>query len=471
MNYSEMIHAYFDEGVDTAFEDLLFERLATDGNLRREFTEHLRLHTMITADARQLRAPLRATRSVFAALGLPAPAAAASPDRAPAAPPRRRVLPHAATALVTAVVVFAVMAAWQPFSARGLNESVAQARGTAPSPLNTTGVDRAAPAQPPAGIRAATAIPRASGASARTAEEPAQTGAPALAVAPRTAEEPGQTGAPALAVAPRTAEEPAQTGAPALAVASRTPGAAAVMIEESMVVPASQPAREQPFIVAHSDRGNDRFAPPAAAVFDDMTKVSRGDAVPVPEAEYTPPFLSHFQVEMRVLNSRSNPEINLPYSSYSMFKDLAFSVLYRIDRHHAVGLEYGRESFGQEFYSNERIDEPLVDLVTRADFDKLQPWMPALYQRNAMLDWCGAVWRVNLPEASLFSIIQPYTHAFLGGTRSGPLGKARIGIQIAPTRYSMLNLGLEGTWLRYRYEGVWYSTKKIGFTCGLAIGM
>jgi hypothetical protein len=180
--------------------------------------------------------------------------------------------------------------------------------------------------------------------------------------------------------------------------------------------------------------------------------------------------LSRCVFEMRVLNSRSNPRIDLPYSSYSMFKDLAFSVVYRLDEKNSVGLEYGREAFGQAFFSTDRIDEPLVDMVTRQDFVSASQWTGALYHRNAVLDWIGATWQHALPRTRLFSAIYPYSRAFLGATRQGPLAKARLGVNIAPTDISLFSLGVEGTMLRYRYEGVWYTTTKLGVTCGIAVG-
>ena len=183
-----------------------------------------------------------------------------------------------------------------------------------------------------------------------------------------------------------------------------------------------------------------------------------------------PEFLSHFIFEMRVMNGKSNPQVNLPYSSANLFKDIAFSLSYKIDDRNAIGIEYGRETFGQEYSSYEMETDPLVDIVIKSPNEVTAPWMPKTYTRNMLLDWFGASWKVSFKQFEMLSMIYPYVRTLVGTTKQGPIGKMRIGLEIAPTKYTMFNIGFEGSFLRYEVDKMWNRTTKFGITAGLVAG-
>jgi hypothetical protein len=180
--------------------------------------------------------------------------------------------------------------------------------------------------------------------------------------------------------------------------------------------------------------------------------------------------LKNLVFEMRILNSRSTPSVDLPHNSNDLFKDMAISAIVKVSDMHAFGLEYGRETFGQEYQSMTAQQSLAAGEPIRIVYDPPAPWIPAVVQRNKMLDWYGAVWRLSFPKLGILDFVYPYTRTFIGGTKQGPLAKFRFGIEMYPSNYSMFNLGLEGTLLNYIVEGSWHKTYKLGATFGVAIG-
>lgn len=174
-------------------------------------------------------------------------------------------------------------------------------------------------------------------------------------------------------------------------------------------------------------------------------------------------------VEMRVMNGSSDPAVDLPAPGNAIFRDMAVSAVYALGTHHALGVEYGRESFGQVYASAEQRTPPSPSVRSIANVSA--PWLPVVYNENRMLDWVGAVWKLSFADMALFDAVFPYARTVVGATKDGPLGKFRIGLEYAPWRHALFNAGFEGSLLRYSVEGAWYQTTKTGVTVGLAVGL
>jgi hypothetical protein len=149
---------------------------------------------------------------------------------------------------------------------------------------------------------------------------------------------------------------------------------------------------------------------------------------------------------------------------------MAFSAIYKVPEHHAFGFEYGREGFGRVYQDRVaatplQLDESLIQLYVPPE-----SMLKRDVQENRMLDMFGAVWKLSLPEYGMFGIVYPYMRSFVGATRLGPLGKVRVGLEMYPSNFSMLNVGLEGGVLRSSVEDMAYYTSKLNVTFGVAIG-
>jgi hypothetical protein len=484
MSYSEMIHAYFDEGLDGFLEDVLFEKLAQSAELRREFTEHLRLHQIIQQDAAASTPPVDVTRAIFAGLQVappvvPAvqPPVAASPERPPvpsdilAASRRRSRRSHAMTSAATAIALLIMFWIIRPFETIRVEyadsgprtQATQRTIATEATPSNVPVARSYRPSQHPShksteqSIAASDKVIDVTRQIADASVEPSaiETSDEPSAVETQENATPAALPAPAIADLGQSAspanpadEDRAPEGKQILAA---TP----VPVADVPDMPVgTMPAMEQ------------RWSRESMAMFATLRP---GHAVG-DEHAILPAILSHFQLEMRVMNGRSNPQVNLPYSSANLFKDIAFSVAYKVDERNAIGLEYGRETFGQEYTSFETETDPLVDVVIRSQNELTAPWMTKTYTRNMLLDWVGATWKVSFKQFEMLSIVYPYMRAFLGATRQGPIGKMRIGLEIAPTKFTMFNIGLEGSFLRYEVDQMWNKTTKLGITFGLAAG-
>jgi hypothetical protein len=183
-------------------------------------------------------------------------------------------------------------------------------------------------------------------------------------------------------------------------------------------------------------------------------------------------FLSNLVVELRKYYGTSYPDIDLPHNSHKVFENMAISVVHKANEHHAFGFEYGRENFGREFQrSDVALTAPLgVDQTFEQIYTPPTHRITAPQQENRMLDLFGVVWKLSLPEYGLYNVVYPYIRTFFGATKLGPLGKVRAGLEMYPSNFSMLNVGIEGGMLRYTVDDLSYYTAKLNFTFGVAIG-
>jgi hypothetical protein len=474
MSYTEMIHAYFDEGLDGYLEDVLFEKLAQSPDLRREFTEHLRLHLMILQDMSSSTPPVDITRSLFTALemippavGIASPAAPMARRARPAAPSRRLVRgSHALTSAATALAVLLLVWMIRPFEVTRV-EYVAAAP-VPPGAVRTPSFSEAVP--PPATARAvhedrttpagdAREVHATRGNNATIESSPGSSN-PSIAEhasLPAPVDQPGTVGGHVDGIP--VAELRSSSGAiDSITAPPTTHGIASAP---------SAPIADVPDLPVAIVPGVDQQLYREALGANAMSRLPYFSGKDLSDMRGV---FSHVILEMRIINGRSSPQVDLPYSAANMFKDLAFGIAYKIDDKNAIGLEYGRETFGQEYTSYESVnnDPLIVRQANSSSFDA--PWLPKTYIRNMLLDWVGASWKVSFRQFELWSFIYPYMRTFVGATKQGPLGKMRLGFEIAPTRYTMFNLGVEGTFLRYQVDQVSNRTTKLGVTLGITAG-
>ncbi len=151
----------------------------------------------------------------------------------------------------------------------------------------------------------------------------------------------------------------------------------------------------------------------------------------------------HLGIRFLGLWQQSSPEVTLPGQS-SGVRNLCLSLEQPLSAAHAIALEAGSEDFPQVF-SSERTG--------------LQ------YRQRPALLWVGLAhhW-----EPSVEAPAVPFLHTLLGGTVVGPVGKVWVGSAIRLGEHSRLRIGLEGTLLLYRFEGQWFSTRKLGISYGMA---
>jgi hypothetical protein len=454
MHHSELLHRFFDEGLDEPLEDVLFGQMALDPELRREFVSHLKLHSIIQEDVAGITTPSHVSHQLFTTLGLtppepssPVTTAARLRDGAGAAWVKLRSLvvahrQHLYTAVITAVATTALLLNFTvprvdlvDDSTSSVVDAAPQSRVQAAQNANTTATENRTLETAPANEdpSEATSTASASIASAPIASAP-------IASAPIASE---QAAVVAYEGTPVSSEE-GMLPSP-LPISARHSGE---VIDEGML--------------AISDHA-----------LVDISEVPAIDAPwtfsqPGPRAN----LLSNMVVELRKYYGQSFPEVDLPHNSFNVFENMAISVVYKTTEHHAFGFEYGRENFGREFQRS-GASQPMLMSTDPSSAQIYRPpsqWVAGPQRENRMLDLFGAVWKLSLPEYGLFDIVYPYLRTFVGATKLGPLGKVRAGLEMYPSNFSMLNIGVEGGMLRYTVDDMSYYTAKLNFTFGVAIG-
>lgn len=469
MQHSELLHRFFDEGLDEPLEDVLFGQMALDPELRREFVSHLKLHSIIQEDVAGITTPSHVSHQLFTTLGLtppepssPVTASARLRDGAGAAWLKLRALvvthrQHLYTAVITAIATTALLLNFTASRVDLIDDSTTTIVGAAPQ----SRVQAAQNANPTATEnRNLETAPANEGRS-----DVASSASASISTAPLASS--------LIASAPLASSLVASTPPASSPLATEQP---AVVVREGAPVSSEEEMLPSPLSLSAHKHGEEKDERVLAIAEHGMANISEVPAIDQPWKFSQPGpranLLSNMVFELRKYYGQSFPEVDLPHNSFNVFENMAISVVYKTTEHHAFGFEYGRENFGREFQRSEA-SQPMLLSTDPSSAQIYRPpsqWVAGPQRENRMLDLFGAVWKLSLPEYGLFDLVYPYFRTFIGATKLGPLGKVRAGLEMYPSNYSMLNIGIEGGMLRYTVDDMSYYTAKLNFTFGVAIG-
>ncbi|MGQ9818651.1 MAG: hypothetical protein ACUVQ1_01810 [Candidatus Kapaibacteriales bacterium] len=161
-------------------------------------------------------------------------------------------------------------------------------------------------------------------------------------------------------------------------------------------------------------------------------------------------YLKNLNVSIRGFSLKSEPNTKVNYEQTGLLKDVGIGIGYDFSRYSTFGIEFGQEKFPQNFELN------LYGELT-------------YYRQNPILWWYGIYYHQKIPFLFQNETLNPYLHAFLGGTSVGPLLKGSIGLEFAPDRRVSLLLGWENSLLFYNVQNKIYKTKKNGLTYGVNV--
>ncbi|MCB2205420.1 hypothetical protein KQI65_11790 [bacterium] len=473
MQSTELLHRFFDEGLDDALEDVLFERMAVDAELRQEFLQHQKLHHMIQEDVAGITTPSHVSQQLFINLGLTPPAntstqpagigkrmgAAAALVGNALIKGRRYVFTAAISALATAVLVLSI------------------------SPDQDVPVQQAKVTDTPA---ATTISPQVT--PQHTETEDGVSATPGTAVPSSLSSSAAAGGHRSDLLQSRSSNTRSSAGrgistaGVSAADALRGDGSAVPVTLAALPDPASLVTRRDAEI---SGAGIPLRGNLSGAGMDDeaalQALVARTTPQELPSTEGDRPWhffqpgprtniLSNMVFELRKVYGQSYPTVDLPHNSHNLFENMAISAVYKVTDHHAFGFEYGREAFGREYVTLGAPTAPKLDGSMQEIYTPPSPAMAEQVRENRMVDVIGAVWKLSMPEYGMFRFVYPYMRTFVGASLLGPVSKVRVGLEMFPSNYSMLNVGLEGGLLRYSVDESVYYTSKLNFTVGVAIG-
>lgn len=462
MRNEEILHRFFDEGLDESLEDSLFSRIAVDSELRRQFVEHMKLHSMIQEDVASITTPAHVTQKLFADLGLTLPETA--PIQTTSAWTRR------------AAAVAAAFGTWL-LQYRGYIATAVTAAGITAIVFMYTGDS------------GRVTLPAA---ESRVGQQSAPDKVDARNPGTSDVFEPGSSGNRSshatmlppggAAVPPELRTEPLATesgtrfhdvGSVSAAASVQRPAAVAAMQSDAIATRSITDA-ELPKGIALTSSWRTADDETSAGIAPTPIAVSQTGIIE-PWHFFRPQpgesILSNLVFELRKQYGESYPEVNLPHNSHKVFENMALNVVYKSTDHHAFGFEYGREDFGQKYdrmvpVQQFRSQDPNLVQIGVPDETSTM----AEFQERRMLDVFGAVWKLSLPEYGILGMVYPYMRTFVGATKQGPLGKVRVGLEMYPSNFSMFNVGIEGGMLRYSVEQTSYYSAKLNYSFGVALG-
>jgi hypothetical protein len=459
MHYDELLHRFFDDGLEDSLEDSLFGRIAVDADLRRQFVDHLKLHSLIQEDMASITTPAHVKEQLFVQLGLTPPAVVhseltwtrkASLLLAAAGARVLHYRGYIATALLAAGITAAFFVLQQQAEIPSPGHSV---QSTAPD-MEGTSVATPIPAPSPVGKHSPHAQSMSDAAfslkPAATETDDAVSRQGNANRAGASASMPDRQAAVSVAASGSMLNTAAGHDLLSDAVAALSPHDLRIDYENSSIDARLGAAEAQPL---------------------DITQTRLVEPWHFYRPSHDASLLSNLVFELRKQFGQSWPEIDLPHSSHQVFENMSLNVVYKVTEHHAFGFEYGREDFGQRYERAIPVRQSGV-----ADPGQMDVGPPRIsievveFQQRRMLDVFGAVWKLSLPDHGFFGIVYPYMRTFVGATRQGPLGKVRVGLEMYPSNFSMFSVGIEGGMLRYSAEQSAYYTAKLNYSLGVAVG-
>lgn len=394
MNYEELLHEYFDGGLDEQRESVLFTALAHDVNLRQEFNDYVNLRSAMQSEVGSNTLPTALSASVFQGLGYSLPPAlvtASSPEVGRASGGLMTygayILTSVLSSALTALVILLLL---RPTS------TVREVAQTIPATISPERMQRetSEPKFVPNTVPASTVS------------------APVVLSDRKTVR----------VVHPSLISDEVENPAP-----TRSDN------EEDVAVTSAELRSIEQAIVS--------------APHHTLPTINSGEVL----ADMTSGSSFGLDVAIRSFTSRSFPSVELPDPAASSMIDFAVTALYALADNHAAGIEFGRESFGQEYRQTFSGNGVTV-------------------RQNPTLWWGGASYRLEFSDMALLpEMLYPYSQATIGMSEVGPLGRFLLGVRIIPEQRIVFSLGLEGSLLAYPVEKQWYSTTKLGLTYGVSI--
>ncbi|MCL5991015.1 MAG: hypothetical protein M1419_02815 [Bacteroidetes bacterium] len=157
------------------------------------------------------------------------------------------------------------------------------------------------------------------------------------------------------------------------------------------------------------------------------------------------------QVRRLALNPAQSVDLSQTFDKKEEIKwnkNLAISAMYKTNPYWSFGFEIGWEAFNQVF--------KFVDESGQSQSQRQSP----------QLMWYGATCRFIAPEFLWEDVLYPYGQFTAGGTSVGPLVRLQVGLMLQPTNLIRLNAGYESAGLFYKVNPNYYGSLNHGFTFG-----
>lgn len=415
-NHNDWIQDLLDGELDSMHEQQLFAELSVNGDLRTELRQQLAIRSAVHHDRMGLVPPAALTNSVFAGLGFATPLAGAAASAAAGGSALVQWLGRLGLPILSAI------------AAAGLTLAVSEGVGSTSMPPPTTVASEEIARPPVTGSDVST-----------TVSQPEITSAPATA--PRASSQADLDRIRDLERLNSQLMAELRDSRDRLAAAE----ADVAQHSSSSVATTSDQAPE--------DQRVRSYLPISSIDLSTSITLQRESATPT----YVPRTLSatsdyvlypSFLIQLRGLSASNITNVSADPET-RWYDHAGVALMYQLSDRSTFGVEFGSEPFPQVFEGSRS------GQVIR-------------YEQQPSSMWAGAMYRHTLPRLGTTSFA-PFAQALIGGTRFGPLGRATVGLQYAPSGPLSFILGLEGTMMGYQFQDRWFTSSKFGLTYGLAV--
>ena len=159
-----------------------------------------------------------------------------------------------------------------------------------------------------------------------------------------------------------------------------------------------------------------------------------------------------YTVTIRGLSGLTFPDVSTSPDGSNMLTNVGLGVYFlNLYKNLKIGFEAGNEPFTQSF----------INIENNKKWLKIQK--PCLW-------WGGLGLWGGLDKIDALYGAKPFAKVLISISEIGPLGKLVTGFEWAP-EYSGIGMfcGLEGSYLAYQNQHIWYNSQKLGLTYGLSI--
>jgi len=155
---------------------------------------------------------------------------------------------------------------------------------------------------------------------------------------------------------------------------------------------------------------------------------------------------SNYEINLQAKNNITNqPNVSLTTNN-ELTDNFNAGIWYNFHNNGKLGIEFGRESFSQNFITKDKI-----------------------YNQVPTLTFIGVGYRYNATELELPLNIVPFGQLVTSATTIGPIVKAQTGLILGIYSPVSFNIGLEYGMLFYNVNSSVYSSSKFNLTGGIVI--
>lgn len=444
MSYSRMIHEYIDEGLPKSEEEILFSELAKDAELRDDFNKQMKIHLIAQNDMNSIFPPADCTSNIFSTLGFSIPN-----EEKPVAPiisfsskffsGIKKYAAYLMIATISSIITGAMFLAYDNYF--NADNHISMSSNNSDKSINSTPYVSSKNNDNSSNIINNNALN--SNISNSTGSLPRKFSNQFANDANNrnSSSKDESTNLNNIINSNKDANDNLSTNN------VQADDSNILLLVDNSVFSSSD--------IIKSNDATQKFANSRAQSFGKFNSGSLGTIIPInifnsESANYYDD--SKYILSFKRINTKSEPNVDNLNSNESFFDNFVLTAIYRLDDNNAVGLQYGRERFGQEF-------DILVNGKTHVQ------------SQNPVLNYAALTYRLSVNPEIFESIFTPYFQTSAGLSTIGPVAKMSLGSSIRLMDGLSVFGEIDGAALWYNVNDKIYNTLKYGVNYGISVSI